>query len=156
MSFRRAAALALVPLSACAILQPYNDGITPVERLEECRLLDRKVTEAGQLNAVGTFLAGGAGLAAGVADGDSEAYGILSGAFGLFAAFSSWAANRHNERFNSRQCALILNPDPENALFRSGLDTLQVRLFILDSLKAARARVREQSQSPLDTVSSQR
>jgi hypothetical protein len=61
------AGLAAVPLmltavlAGCAILQGYNRGITPVERLKECRLLDRKVTEAGQLNALGTFLAGGAG-----------------------------------------------------------------------------------------------
>ena len=126
--------LSVAALSGCAILQGYNRGITPVERLKECRLLDRKVTEAGQLNAVGTFLAGGAGLAAGVTNGDSEIYGITSGLFGLFAAWSAWAAGRHNSRYEARQCQLILNPDPDDSTFRAQIKSLQQRPYALDSV----------------------
>ena len=121
-------------LSGCAILQGYNRGITPVERLKECRLLDRKVTEAGQLNAVGTFLAGGAGLAAGVTDGDSEIYGITSGVFGLFAAWAAWAASRHNGRYDARNCQLILNPDVKDPDFRAQIKDLEKWPYALDSL----------------------
>jgi hypothetical protein len=135
--------LVALTLSGCAILKSYDQGITPVERLEECRLLDRKVTEAGQLNAVGTFLAGGAGLAAGVTDGNSEAYGILSGVFGLFAAWAAWSASRHNGRFDSRHCEVILNPDPQDTVFLNKLRELQNSPGALDSLRQYRDSLRQ-------------
>jgi hypothetical protein len=140
-----AAAVLCLTTSGCAMLKSYSEGITPEERLEECRLLDRKVTEAGQLNAIGTFLAGGAGLAAGLAEDDPETYGYISGGFGLFAAWASFAASRHNSRFDARQCAAVLNPDIDSHTFKQGLDSLQARPFVLDSLRKARARVRQPS-----------
>jgi hypothetical protein len=129
---------------SCAILRPYNEGITFPERLEECRLLDRKTNIAGQLNAIGTFLAGGAGLVAGVKGDGSEAYGILSGVFGAFAAWASHYANRTNSRFDARHCEIVLNPDTKDPSFIQGVQSLQRTPFVLDSLKAARERGRKQ------------
>jgi hypothetical protein len=127
--------LIALPLSGCviAMLKPYDEGISPQERLKECRLLDRKVTEAGQLNAVGVFLAGGAGLAAGVTDDNSELLGIVSGLFGLFAAWAGWANTRHSERFDDRHCDFILNADTTDSSFRRRIRELE-NLPPLDSV----------------------
>ncbi len=140
----RAAVIALVVAgqTACALLNHYAQGVTPAERLEECRLLDRKVTEAGQMNAIGVFLAGGAGLAAGLKDQNRQAFGYISGAFGLFAALTQYIWTRQSGRFASRNCQLILDFNPQDTALTNAIAKLQYRPFVLDSLQHARDSVR--------------
>ncbi len=129
--------VALVVGTGCALMKSYDQGVTPVERLEECRLLDRKVTEAGQLNAVGTFLAGGAGLTAGLKDQNRQVFGYVSGVFGLFAAFTQYISTRASSRFSSRNCQLMLDGNPQDTSFINGIKSLQHSRFVLDSLHHA-------------------
>lgn len=133
--------------TSCATLRSYDQGVTPLERLEECRLLDRKVTEAGQLNAIGVFLAGGAGLTAGLKDGNRQAFGYVSGVFGLFAAFAQYLSSRQSSRFASRNCSLVLDGDPRDSIFTNGIKALQRTSYrrALDSLKALAKPPKEQN-----------
>lgn len=139
-------AILIVAASGCALLQHYDEGISFAERLEECRLLDRKVTEAGQLNAIGTFLAGGSGLAAGVKSGNSEALGYISAASGLFGALAAFVHSRHSERFAERHCDAVLNIDTTNDTFRAARDSALKTPYLLDTLRQGRDRVRARQQ----------
>jgi hypothetical protein len=137
-----ASTLALMIGTGCAVLKAYNEGVTPAERLEECRLLDQKVTEAGQLNAIGVFLAGGAGLTAGLKDGNRQAFGYVSGAFGLFAALAQYMSSRQSSRFASRNCQLILDLNPQDTALKNAIEQLSSKPFVLDSLRYRRDSVK--------------
>jgi len=105
----------------------YDGPITMPARVEECRLLDRKVTHYGSLATIGAFLSGGTGLAAAFPENkDSRvATGIVSLASGVFAAWSSYLSTRNKDRYAERNCAAILNGNPNDTAFVKALKQQQ-------------------------------
>jgi len=125
-------------LTGCAALGHYNGGITIPERVEECRVLDRKVTFFGSLSSIGSFLSGGTGLASALPTdkGSRVAVGVVSLVSGVFSAVTGYLSGRNVDRFAARNCSFVLNLNPSDTSVATAM-AVQQRLAPPESLAVA-------------------